>query len=265
VRGEMKYRIYIDETGNPDLKSSDNPLHRYLGLTGIILDLDESKFVLTKKLDEIKENYFSIEYDEPIILHRKEIINKKPPFAVLRDPAIEKGFNFDLLRILETVNFKVITVVIDKLEHRHKYSSWKYDPYHYCLAVLIERFILFLESINCKGDAMAESRGGKEDRRLKKSFQRLYVDGTMFIDQSRFKSSLTSSELKVKPKSSNVAALQIADLIAHPSRLDVLENLGGVPYNKNIFGQNIVDLLIREKYDRSRTGKIDGYGRKLLP
>jgi hypothetical protein len=30
----VKYRIYIDEVGNPDLESSDNPNHRFLGLTG---------------------------------------------------------------------------------------------------------------------------------------------------------------------------------------------------------------------------------------
>lgn len=261
----MKYRIYIDETGNPDLDSSDNQLHRYLGLTGIIIDLDESKNVLTKGLNDLKNEYFSIEYDEPIILHRKDIVKKKPPFDCLKDPDIEKKFNTDLLRLLDIVNYKVITVVIDKLEHRQKYQVWRYDPYHYCLATLIERFVLFLETVNCKGDAMAESRGGKEDRRLKDSFRKLYDEGSSFISKDRFEQSLTSSQLKVKPKSSNIAALQVADLIAHPSRLDVLENLGNIPYREDIFGRKITKLLIEKKYDRSRIGRIDGYGRKLLP
>ena len=35
-----KYRIYIDETGNSDLKSSDEPNHRYLSLTGVIITLE---------------------------------------------------------------------------------------------------------------------------------------------------------------------------------------------------------------------------------
>ena len=34
-----KYRIYVDEVGNPDLGSSDNPNHRFLSLTGVILEL----------------------------------------------------------------------------------------------------------------------------------------------------------------------------------------------------------------------------------
>ena len=36
----MKFRIYIDEVGNPDLESSDDPNHRFLSLTGIILELE---------------------------------------------------------------------------------------------------------------------------------------------------------------------------------------------------------------------------------
>ena len=34
------YRLYIDETGNADLKASRDPNHRYLSLTGLIMDLD---------------------------------------------------------------------------------------------------------------------------------------------------------------------------------------------------------------------------------
>lgn len=37
---EPKYRLYVDEVGNADLKSSDNPNHRFLSLTGVILELN---------------------------------------------------------------------------------------------------------------------------------------------------------------------------------------------------------------------------------
>lgn len=36
------------------------------------------------------------------------------------------------------------------------------------MEILIERF--FLESVNAVGDVMVESRGGKEDARLKKTY-----------------------------------------------------------------------------------------------
>jgi len=33
----MKYRMYVDEVGNSDLGASLDPNHRYLSLTGVVL------------------------------------------------------------------------------------------------------------------------------------------------------------------------------------------------------------------------------------
>ena len=54
-----KYRIYIDEVGNNDLKSSDNPNHRYLSLTGLIFELNYVKDMVTPTLEKLKQKYFS--------------------------------------------------------------------------------------------------------------------------------------------------------------------------------------------------------------
>jgi len=67
---------------------------------------------------------------------------------------------------------------------------------------------------------------------------------------------------KVRQKSSNVPGLQLADLIAHPSRNEILveglyEDVQLAP-----FATRIVALL-REKYYQ-RDGRIHGYGKKLL-
>ena len=34
-----KYRMYVDEVGNADLRSSDDPNHRFFSLTGVVLEL----------------------------------------------------------------------------------------------------------------------------------------------------------------------------------------------------------------------------------
>jgi len=161
-----KYRIYIDEVGNNDLRSSENPNHRYLSLTGIIIKLDYVQSSVQPAIEGLKKKYFDSHPDEPIILHRKELVNKKYPFNKLKDPDVEKSFNSDLLDLLESLEYKVISVLIDKLEHHKKYSTWKYDPYHYCIEILVERFFFFLNSNNATGDVMIESRGGKEDMRI---------------------------------------------------------------------------------------------------
>jgi hypothetical protein len=71
------------------------------------------------------------------------------------------------------------TVVIDKLKHSQRYQVWRFDPYHYCLAILVERYVLWLRAQKSVGDVMAESRGGKEDRRLKDSFNRVFTGGSV--------------------------------------------------------------------------------------
>jgi len=56
----MKYRIYVDETGNPDLKSSDDPNHRFLILIGVIKEassMAESSCKSKKLLAELPTAY----------------------------------------------------------------------------------------------------------------------------------------------------------------------------------------------------------------
>ena len=86
----VKYRMYIDEVGNSDLDSSKNPNERYLSLTGVIIDLDYVSTVLHPQLEAIKQRYFKSHPDDPLILHRKEIVNKNYPFHSLKEPEIEK-------------------------------------------------------------------------------------------------------------------------------------------------------------------------------
>ena len=125
----MRFRMYVDEVGNSDLKSSTNPNERYLSLSGVIFEWDYIKGV-HEKLESLKRKYFDSHPDDPIILHRKEIVNKKHPFESLRDPNCEKTFNTDLLALIAELDFTLITVVIDKLEHNNQYEKWRYDPYH---------------------------------------------------------------------------------------------------------------------------------------
>ena len=139
---------------------------------------------------------------------------------------IEYAFNQDLLAHLRDWEYCVITVCIDKKTHVETYKSWRKNPYHYCLAVLLERFNFWLNRNNTIGDVMAESRGGREAKRLKTEFRSLWEDGTYYVKPTQFQQALTSRELKVKPKTANVSGIQLADLIAHPSRSEILLEQG---------------------------------------
>ena len=91
----MKYRMYVDECGNPDLESSDNPIHRFLSLTGVIIDIDYVSGTLYRELESLKSKYFDSHPDDPIILHRKEIINALYPFEVWKNSRIRNHFDAD--------------------------------------------------------------------------------------------------------------------------------------------------------------------------
>jgi len=162
--------------------------------------------------------------------------------------------------LLEKWNYTVLTVCLDKKHHRDTYAVWRYDPYHYCLAILLERYRFFLQRNNSVGDVMAESRGGKEDMRLKRSFHKLWENGTDYVHPEDFQKTLTSRELKVKPKSANIAGLQLADLIAHPSRLEVLRDNHFIDKPLPPFGEKIINILAA-KYDCVK-GKF--YGKKMI-
>ena len=259
------YRIYIDETGNHDMTHADDPNQRFLALTGVILKSEYNTSAFQPELEAIKRQFFKHDPDTPVIFHRKEIVNRRPPFEPLRDADVETHFNQVLLEGLERWQYKAITVVIDKKAHRDQYSVWRYHPYHYCLAVMLERFVLFLHYGNHRGDVMVESRGRVEDEKLEDSFRRLYQNGTDHVPAERWQERLTSAELKVKPKTANIAGLQLADLIAHPSRREILLDYKLIADNRDTFGNKICAILREDKYLRSRSGQIPGYGKKLLP
>lgn len=259
----MKYRIYIDEVGNNDMGSSNDPNHRFLSLTGVVFDLDYVKNTLSPDIEALKSRYFGNHPDEPIILHRKELVNLKPPFAALRDPSVHEAFNKDLLEHFDKWQYKIISVLIDKQEHKNKYAIWRYDPYHYCMAILFERYHLRLKEIKREGDMMFESRGGKEDMRLKESYRGIFKDGTDYIKAEDIDETLTSKELKIKPKSANIAGLQIADLLAYPIRRYALKFYGLLDDKRQTFNEDIIEVVKPKIYKNGN--KIDGYGLKLLP
>ena len=125
--------------------------------------------------------------------------------------------------------------------------------------MLLERYVYFLNRRGAQGDVIAESRGGKEDRRLKESFVRLCEKGSGYTDAAQMSRALTSRQLKVKQKSNNLAGLQLADLVAHPSRNEML-NENGYAMTIAPFAAKVIAVL-QSKYDQ-RGGRV--FGKKML-
>ncbi|MCY7411294.1 MAG: DUF3800 domain-containing protein [Chitinophagales bacterium] len=155
--------------------------------------------------------------------------------------------------------------MLDKQELNTNYAaSWKYDPYHYCQEIILERYRLLLDINYAVGDVMIESRGGKEDMRLKKSFRRLMDVGTQFLSPEKLSQHITSKELKVKAKGANIAGLQLADLIAHAVRRYAFRTIWKMDDGKQTFSDSIISILEKRKFFKYKN-LIYGYGLKKLP
>ena len=255
--------MYVDEVGNSDLGSSRDPNNRYLSLTGVIMDLEYAAAYAVPAVEDLKRTYFGAHPDDPIILHRKELVNQRPPFQALRDAPTRGAFDRDLLQLVDELVFVAITVVIDKLDHSRRYV-WKAHPYHFCLTALMERYCMFLSGQSATGDVMAESRGKRDDMDLKRVYQAIFEEGTDYMPAKRIAPRLTSRELKVKPKIANIAGLQLADVLAHPSLIATAARVAGHELPDN-FGGQVGLILENAKYRRSAEGRIWGRGRVWIP
>jgi len=259
-----RYRLYIDESGDHTYSKIDKPEKRYLGITGVIFESEYYRQEFHQQFEYFKQKHFPYSPDEPVILHRKELIGRHGPFWRLRDAGKEKAFNEDFLKLLKEKNYFVVSVVIDKKAHVDRYRESAMHPYHYCLVAMLERYCGFLNFFNAQGDVMAESRGGEEDMQLKEAYQRAYASGTQFRGSEFFQKSLTSKEIKIKPKSANIAGLQLADLLAHPCKNEILFERQRIDKWKEVFGTSVCQS-VSGKYNRNMfQNRVQGYGKVFL-
>lgn len=257
-----KFRLYIDESGTHNYSNSDDIEHRYLCLVGVIISEEANIGTLQPKLLELKR-IIADDPDEPPILHREDIINKRGVFAKLGEGDTKGKFNEVFIRLLKELDYAICTVVLDKKSHLQRYQQSAFHPYHYCLNVLLERYTFYLEEHSGRGDVLAEARGKREDRALQEEYKKFYEKGTYFRHPYHIQQFLTSKELKIKQKNKMIAGLEFADLLSLSTKLDTLYSYGKLPTLSDNFCKIIIEN-IDTKYRCSPTGKAKGFGKKLI-
>lgn len=261
-----KYRLYIDESGDHCFNEINSPDKRFFALLGCIFEEEYYINSFQPSLESLKRKYFNYHPDEPVILHREDIIHKKGPFVILKNPEIEKAFNNDLVLLLKNSDYIIILIVIDKKALKNKYDNLAYNPYNFGLELILERYLFFLNSKNGRGDVLAEERGGKEDKELKEVYKKLYNEGGLYKKPEDFQKVLTSKEIKLKTKKSNIAGIQLCDIIAHPLKQKYLFEKKKINEDsqKRKFREVIYEAT-KDKYLKDKNGEIEGYGRKIIP
>jgi len=258
------YRLYVDEVGTADLGSVNTDSERYLSLTGIAMPIAEARDVLSPRIASLKAEVFDHDPDDPIILHRRKIVKRSGPFGVLVNDELRAKFDNLILGVMAECDYSVITALIDKRAMLAKAAWTNKEPYHYLMEVLVEKYVQFLERNNSIGDIMPEGRMGKQDQRLQNAFIGVMARGTYYVPRARMREQIPSSNLKFRYKKDNVAGLQLADLLAHPSHMAIREMMGH-SVDLGGFCNQVKAILKGHKYDRSNTGRVTGYGMKWLP
>jgi hypothetical protein len=218
----FEYRLYIDESGDHSYKHVSQLDKRYLGLTGILVNKKAYDTMFQPQLEQLKRFFFRYDIDEPIILVRKEIVQRRGAFSVLRDPDLNSKWDESILNYFAGLipYSQVFTVVMDKKTHLEKYPQKTFEAYGYALKVLLRRVRGYLSYHDRQSDVMIESRGKKEDRKLEEAYHMLHVVGDgRYGTANDYQQSFPAEDLIVRKKEENIAGLQIADLLVHGQTL----------------------------------------------
>src|SRR5260221_10255062 len=172
------FRLYMDESGDHKAACPGGIGQRYLGLVGLMLPGVHAQ-ALVDRVDQFKRSHLEYDPDDPPILHREDIIQRRGPFKVLTDPGRRQSFGDGIIELIRATPIRVVCVVVDKQTHGLKKYRQLTHPYHYCLVAMLERYCGWLAYTRSRGDVMAESRGGTEDRLLGTHYEQVYNAGTV--------------------------------------------------------------------------------------
>lgn len=261
---EERYRLYIDESGDHVFKNLDSPNHRYLCLLGCWFRAGEYR-TFHAALEAMKQQHLPHNPDAPIVLHRDDLINRRGPFGVLCEPARREAFDNALLDVISQAEFKLVAIVIDKKAVVDSYGAAAAHPYHLAMGFMLQRYCGLLNHMSRRGDVLTESRGGREDRMLKDSYERSYERGAWQQPARFFQEALTTRQLKLKTKKSNIAGLQLADILGHPVKQAVLRKYGLLDVPAGPFAARVLEVA-EPKFNRHLyDGHVEGYGYVLYP
>ena len=253
----MNYRIYIDESGDHSYSRLDIPDRRYLGLTAVVMRKGDYDPSVIQGLEDLKRRHLRYDADNPPVLVRKQIMERRSFFSVLADPVVRREWDDDVIRFLSNCPMQVFSVVLDKQAHVDDGGSTLANPYGYCLASVLVRICSWLSGHGDGGaDVVLESRGEVEDKVQAGEYHRLRRVGTSSSTAEEIRHALHGESLLFRRKEHNVAGLQIADLLAAEQKaLTIQEHRLPMPRRIGSFGERINAAI---------ANKVSGNGRVLV-
>lgn len=207
------YVVYVDESGDHSLAGIDADYPVFV-LALCVFHKRHYAEKIIPAVEKLKFNYFG---HDSVVLHEHEIRKQKGDFAFLSHRPTRDEFMARLSSIMEASNFILIACVVDKarLSRSEGASS---NPYHIALGICLEALREFLAEKGqdqVKTHVVVECRGKKEDAELELEFRRI-CDGDNPGNRH------LPFDIVFADKKTNLAGLQLADLVARPVGLNYI-------------------------------------------
>jgi hypothetical protein len=201
------YVVYVDESGDHSLASVDRDYPVFV-LALCVFHKRHYAERIVPAVEKLKFNYFG---HDSVVLHENEIRKQKGDFVFLAQRAVRDEFMGQLSSIMDASNFILIACVVDKARLPRGEGTGS-NPYHIALGICLEALRAFLaekRQDNLKTHVVVECRGKKEDAELELEFRRICDRGDLGGLPLPF-------DVIFADKKTNLAGLQLADLVARP-------------------------------------------------
>lgn len=213
VRRFSDYVVYVDESGDHSLASIDKDYPVFV-LALCIFHKRHYAEKIVPAVEKLKFNYFG---HDSVVLHEHEIRKQKGDFVFLAQRAVRDEFMGQLSSIMDASNFILIACVVDKARLPRGEGAGS-NPYHVALGICLEALRLFLSEKRqdeLKTHVVVECRGKKEDAELELEFRRI-------CDGNNPSGKVLPFDVVFADKKTNLAGLQVADLVARPVGINYL-------------------------------------------
>lgn len=245
--GGMIKVMFLDESGDHSFVKIDKSYPMFV-LAGCIFDLDYYSETVEPKVNELKSKHFG---RTNIILRSYDIRKQKGDFACLVDNQKREAFQKNLAELMKSLDFKIIAAAINKANLKNQYHEPD-NPYNLCLKFILERSIMFLGRSSHKLIFRIESRETHNDRKLAEVYEKFKAEDHKLFKKNEIRSKFL--DLSFNQKTQNIAGHQIADLIAYPTGVFILDS-------KRI---NRSFEIIKSKF-HSKNGSYLNCGLKFFP
>jgi hypothetical protein len=209
------YVVYVDESGDHSL-ASINPDFPVFVLALCVIHKRHYAEKIIPAVEKLKFNYFG---HDSVVLHEHDIRKQKGDFAFLSHLPTRIEFVRQLSSIMDASNFILIACVVDKAR-MSKSEGASTNPYHIALDICLEclrGFLVEKKQDHLQTHVVVECRGKKEDRELELEFRRICDGNNAGNRQLPF-------DVVFADKKTNLAGLQLADLVARPVGLNYIRS-----------------------------------------